>query len=42
MTTNKQTLSTQDSDSGGVVASGNQIAPMLKAINKFWAFGFQY
>mmetsp|Transcript_62408 Transcript_62408/g.171578 ORF Transcript_62408/g.171578 Transcript_62408/m.171578 type:complete len:431 (-) Transcript_62408:463-1755(-) len=42
MTTNTQTLSTQDSDSGGVVASGNQIAPMLKAINKFWAFGFQY
>ena len=48
LTTTQQTTSTSREDpsststKGGEVASGNQVAPVLKMLNKFWAFGFRY
>jgi len=44
MTTQTTTTTTtsEPTVNAGDVAAGNQISPTLKALNKFWAFGFTY
>ena len=40
--TTTSTTTNESPRSAGYVASGNQINPMLKHLNKFWAMGFEY